>query len=610
MSKGDALELDAPKRLQARENERGALGRWQLFWYDLRRWWKMKRQRRTDPIPVWRGSIKRIEGTFGSGLGSFFTFLRWLFLVNLLIATVYITLVILPMAIRFDYDLITETFNWFNVIDGAGAVGQTWIFYGGYSEISGYHMELAYLLVPLGLITLCFFIIVLSAAKTSGANALVTIDNKMPFGRIVLASWDFSLNERAGVKNLQSGATNTLKDAIAEHEALQNIHELKEATLKEKLHVYAMRGAMWFVWCLIVAGCFTAIWYVVLEQRAADVGNDFFATYAPVLLLSFINGALPLAIKRLTNYEEYKHPRTAAQLTTVRVFLLRILTIYALLYGFFEKTNLTSTLSASDDDDAATNTTTVATFVNGTISQDDCAGTVLGKEIYKLVLVDTVVGMLQRLAATIFWYLWLKRRVELDLVQCVLHLVYRQGLVWVGMSFCPAVPVLAAISNVIYFYFYFALVRRFCRPPQTRWDSSRNTSFFLWCLGVTLVFMVVPLAWVITEYNPNCGVYSNDEYTSWYGALQVWVLTSTGGLARFFSVVLNPMFLYGVFLMLCVWISLLRLRVKQTKNQTRETDWELQQTREDKKILLVALQLQQDQGRGAALGSLKGTSVA
>ena len=32
-----------------------------------------------------------------------------------------------------------------------------------------------------------------------------------------------------------------------------------------------------------------------------------------MLLLSFINGALPLAIKRLTNYEEYKHPRTAAQ---------------------------------------------------------------------------------------------------------------------------------------------------------------------------------------------------------------------------------------------------------------------------------------------------------
>ena len=61
--------------------------------------------------------------------------------------------------------------------------------------------------------------------------------------------------------------------------------------------------------------------------------------------------------------------RLHVQLTTVRVFLLRILTIYALLYGFFEKTNLTSTLSASDDDDAATNTTTVATFVNGTISQ-------------------------------------------------------------------------------------------------------------------------------------------------------------------------------------------------------------------------------------------------
>ena len=331
----------------------------------------MKRQRRTDPIPVWRGSIKRIEGTFGSGLGSFFTFLRWLFLVNLLIATVYITLVILPMAIRFDYDLITETFNWFNVIDGAGAVGQTWIFYGVscpttstcscllaclpacvsyFPALTPCLCNISGLLrdqrVPYGAgisagsprphhpLLLhhrtqcrkdqrckcpryhCMLLLLLPSHRreekgTDVSQVLVKCctqrgvslplcvcvmnmqDNKMPFGRIVLASWDFSLNERAvscrnvfvcvcvfvclcvcvclrmelafhslththththslslpldlslpvchvqGVKNLQSGATNTLKDAIAEHEALQNIHELKEATLKEKLHVY------------------------------------------------------------------------------------------------------------------------------------------------------------------------------------------------------------------------------------------------------------------------------------------------------------------------------------------------------------------------------------
>ncbi|EGD81772.1 hypothetical protein PTSG_02485 [Salpingoeca rosetta] len=583
----DALELDAPKRLQARDNVRRALGRWHLFWYDLRRWWHLKRTRRRDPIPIWSRSIKRIEGYFGSGLASFFTFLRWLFLVNLLISVVYICLVILPMAIRFDYNGITESFQWYNVIDGAGAVGQSWIFYGGYSSIGGYRMDLAYVLVPAGLITACFFIIIRSAAKTSESKSLVQIDARMPFGIIVLASWDYSLNQPSGVENLKSGISNAIKDAIAEDKAQHDIHELKEADWKEKARVYAMRAAAWFIWMLFVAGSFAAIWFVVLEQRFTSVGNNFVETYAPVLVLSFINGALPLAIKRLNNIEHYKHPRTASQVTTLRVFMLRILTIYALLYGFFQKTNFTELQTPVYN----------GTNSSASITQDDCAGTVIGKEIYKLVLVDTLVGMLQRLAATLFWYFWLKRRVELDLVQCVLHLVYRQGLVWIGMSFSPAVPVVAAISNV----------RRFCRPPQTRWDSSKNTSFFLWCLGATLFFMAIPLAWALTEYKPNCGPYAASEYDSWFDAISMWITESKGSLRRFFSVVLNPVFMFGVLLLLCMWITMLRIRVQNVRRVVRDTEWELKQTREDKKMLLVALQVKG--GRGNALGAPSGESL-
>lgn len=74
----EQLALDAPKRLQERENVRGGLSKFRLFMHDLKQWWQTQRTRRRDPVPIWRGSIKNIEGRFGSGMTSFFVFLRYL----------------------------------------------------------------------------------------------------------------------------------------------------------------------------------------------------------------------------------------------------------------------------------------------------------------------------------------------------------------------------------------------------------------------------------------------------------------------------------------------------------------------------------------------------
>lgn len=87
-------------------------------------------------------------------------------------------------------------------------------------------------------------------------------------------------------------------------------------------------------------------------------------------------------------------------------------------------------------------------------------------------------SIVQRFASTFFFYKLYGRRVQLEVVQSVLGLVYRQGnkavqttlfscllmvgaigLIWVGMVFCPALPLLAMLSNVVYFYFYLKLVR-------------------------------------------------------------------------------------------------------------------------------------------------------
>ena len=47
-------------------------------------------------LELWRGSFKTIEGHFGSGVVSYFTFLKWLFMLNLAIFLLLFLFLVLP----------------------------------------------------------------------------------------------------------------------------------------------------------------------------------------------------------------------------------------------------------------------------------------------------------------------------------------------------------------------------------------------------------------------------------------------------------------------------------------------------------------------------------
>eukprot|EP00049_Salpingoeca_infusionum_P015349 m.297933 g.297933 ORF g.297933 m.297933 type:complete len:814 (+) comp15859_c0_seq4:268-2709(+) len=581
---GGELQLDRARRLQERENARRNLSTIRLWWYNWNHRRQMRRLQRRDPTPLWRGMIKTIEGKFGTGLASFFVFMRWLFLANLFLFTFYTGLVALPMAIRFDYNAsITEPLVWYNVFDGEGAVGDTWLFYGGYDLLPHYRMDLAYILVPIFLLVTTFYILLNTLAKAarSSRSSLVRKDHHFPFGTIVLTSWDHSLSAEKAVSNLRRGVGNALVDVIAEHRARELVLQHSDATLNEKCKIFALRVLAWVAFLVIVGGSFAAVWFMVLDDTylRSWTTSNFIITYVPTVVFSFINGALPLAIKRLTRFEFYKHPRTENSLTIFRTFILRIMTIYALMYGYFSQTNLTQeqTPIYNSSDPTAAN-----------ITQSDCAGTRIGQQVYKLVLIDTVIGLLQRLGATLFWYWWLKRNVELDLVQCVLHLVYRQALIWIGMCFSPIIPTLAVLTNLIYFYFYYALVNRFCRPPFKRWNQNRNNSFFMMTLAVSLFLIVIPLTWALTKYKPNCGPFRNEEYESWFSAISIAWLDLGPSAERALNTLLNPIFLLGVFVILSVWISVERIRVKVFRSRFKDAEKELKQMREDRRLMLLA----------------------
>jgi len=85
--------------------------------------------------------------------------------------------------------------------------------------------------------------------------------------------------------------------------------------------------------------------------------------------------------------------------------------------------------------------------------QEKCAGTVIGQEFYKLLLIDAITTLFARIITTVGLYFFNKKtRVEMDLVDGLLQMVYRQALLWAGLFFCPFIPLVAVISNAAYFY--------------------------------------------------------------------------------------------------------------------------------------------------------------
>lgn len=190
-------------------------------------------------------------------------------------------------------------------------------------------------------------------------------------------------------------------------------------------------------------------------------------------------GLLPPFFKQLTKLDQVVHPSAKLQINVSRIYILRMANLYAFLWGLYIRTGLGGEQQPAWSEAHRT-------------PPEHCAGTVIGQEFYKLVLVDAIVTALSRTFWAVTPYLWVSlvrtdtltvklwalvsqsvprshpgraspeprsgRRAqrkrtpgEIDLVDAVLQLVYRQALIWAGFFFCPVLPLLGVLANALYF---------------------------------------------------------------------------------------------------------------------------------------------------------------
>ena len=105
------------------------------------------------------------------------------------------------------------------------------------------------------------------------------------------------------------------------------------------------------------------------------------------------------------------------------------------------------------------------------------------------------------------------------MVQGVLSIVYRQSLIWAGMPFCPVLPLVGMLSNVVFFYVHAHIVMHTCVPPIKRWNQTRNNATFLGVLALTFVMILMPqlIALYYYQVRHTCSVCVCVYLASRYG---------------------------------------------------------------------------------------------
>uniref|UniRef100_A0A670YYZ5 Transmembrane channel-like protein n=1 Tax=Pseudonaja textilis TaxID=8673 RepID=A0A670YYZ5_PSETE len=474
---------------------------------------------------LWRGTLHHIEGHFGTGIQSYFNFLRFLILLNFVASLLVNGLgwfilkkynikhaSLLGKALCQKYNPIPQGLvSYFSYImdllSGKGFIEQTYLFYGYYSNTAvrfvsfAYDIPLAYLLTTFFYLLFCLAWIVrrsvlcLKQSLVSEDTSLASYSNK------VFAGWDFSLMQDNMVQLKHKSIRYELRMDLEEASFRKHQAEL---TTSQRVGLYVLRSLINILVLVFLGVSFYCI-YLAVSYSQEKIGKvsiqyllELLLAYLPSAVITAANLLVPMIFQFLVPLEKY--PLSFQ----IKITLLRYKKIWVFLRTIWYKKNLKKNYLSLQ-----------------------CWETSVGQEMYKLMIFDLVITLLvillvefPRKMLVTYWpsCLLLKWWGEQEFMvpDNILDLVYGQTLCWTGALFCPLLPVLNTIKYIAVFYMKKLSLYANCRPAERTFRASSSNSFFLLILLLGFTISCVPALYSIFVLPPSkaCGPF-RDQPTMW-----------------------------------------------------------------------------------------------
>ncbi|XP_036441895.1 transmembrane channel-like protein 6b [Colossoma macropomum] len=575
-------------------------------------------------LQLWQTALKTVSGRFGTGVLSYFVFLRTLLFFNFFLLLVLGLFLVVPQAVRPPTPLSSDPFYGLELLTGAGYFTDSLMYYGYYSNYTltktcgntggqsscgfhlSYNMPLAYFFT----IGMAFFItciiLVYSMSKSFGQSFRID-RSKGLLAMKVFCSWDFKVTKKSSVRLQYENISTQLKELVAE----VTRKEVKSSWW-QRLATVSIQILAWTICIGSTAACACAVYYFSehmhkdLQDRVRSSSNtpeSLLLKEASLLALpvavSSINLLIPGFFNTVAWMEEYDSPSKRNYVAIFRNLMLKVSVLGVLCYHWLGRV-------AADP---------------GSVSLK-CWESFVGQELYRFLLMDFIFTMLDTFFGEFLWRLFSQkvlkkeRKPVFDIARNVLELIYGQTLAWLGVLFTPLLPVVQVIKLLLLFYMKKTSLMMNCQAPRKPWRASQMTTFFitLLCFPSFLgaAVCVTYTMWTIKP-SESCGPFRG--LNTMFQAGKIWVEQLAESDQQFRWLLLahkylveNPFFLFlaaGIFLIVIYFHSqvvdgqrkIIELLQEQIENEG-----------EDKKFLITRLQDIHEQRRPLSSRRVRGAS--
>ncbi|KAF9421726.1 hypothetical protein HW555_002407, partial [Spodoptera exigua] len=306
-------------------------------------WQQIKREaaNTSNLLIPWELRIKEIESHFGSVVASYFTFLRWLFWVNLVIGFILLVFVIVPEYLTANPQqdgerkiiMDEEKRNASNLLtlwEFEGVLKCSPIFYGYYSNVerAQYRMPLAYFLTGLAVYIYSFVAILRKMAENSRMSKLSEKEDECIFSWKLFTGWDFMIGNTETAHNRIASVILGFKEALLEEaEKKKDLRNWRIISLRALVNI-----------CVVILLAVSAYAVVTVVSRSDDnlKVRSWWRENETTIVVTVISITFPVFFELLGFLEHY-HPRKQLRLQLARIMLLNLLNLYSLIFALFSK---------------------------------------------------------------------------------------------------------------------------------------------------------------------------------------------------------------------------------------------------------------------------------
>lgn len=538
---------------------------------------------------LWHHHLKLIEGEFGTGVVSYFLFLRGIFFLSLI--SFLLSFVFISVPQMFQRPQVPAChFTGEEILTGSNCLTNTLMYQGYYTNATinalgnaFYDMPMGYLMTIFGYFLLCLIWLVRVTGTLFRNNFVDAQEELTYFTNRVFCAWDFGILSQSTAAIRQRTIMTGLREVLSEQR--RQIHHRGFCV---KCELFTLRIISWSFYFGLVGISVAAVYFLnksLICQIVSQTQNSpIFQDTALPLMVSAINFIMPYVFDWISSKERYKYPKHQLYVSVCRNFLFKM-GLLAVIGAFWTSNNVQRC-------DVHRNATT-------------CWETSLGQEIYRLVVIDFIFTLLFSTFCAEFIASWIskkmnKRKPEFLIANNVMDLIYGQTLCWIGIYFSPLLPLINVIKFFILFYVKRFSVMNNCRPSDRRWRATRSRFLFnMVLLGSFLLSAVFFFYILVNEQpSPNCGPFRGQSRA--YHIIitklnELAAVASVEWIATIIRVVTSVWILDSIAILLLILILFKRSETHALRSISRSLKEQIALEGKDKMLLLKQLQKQYKQ---------------